>query len=151
MGERSVNRREAVQRTVLGTDQFRSAQQIWTMMRAEGVSIGLATVYRSLQQLTDAGRLDAVRSDEGEWLYRACRSGDHHHHLTCRHCGASVEVESSVLEQWTDGLARAHQFTQMTHTLEVFGTCGRCQEAGADRGADLSVANGRNGKRSGAT
>ncbi len=91
--------------------------------------MGLATVYRTLQLLAEAGVVDSLRSEDGELTYRRC-SSHHHHHLVCRACGATVEVEGPAVERWTTRVAEEHGFVDVSHTLEVFGTCGPCRRAG---------------------
>jgi Fur family ferric uptake transcriptional regulator len=82
-------------------------------------------VYRTLQALADAGEVDVLRADDGEAVYRRCSSG-HHHHLVCRHCGRTVEVEGPAVERWADRVASEHGFVAVSHTIEVFGTCAAC-------------------------
>ncbi|WP_345431549.1 transcriptional repressor [Actinoallomurus vinaceus] len=116
-------RREDVRRALSGCESFRSAQDIYADLRAAGSRIGLTTVYRALQALNDAGEVDVLRTDEGEAIYRACRTDEHHHHLVCRVCGRTVEVEGPAVETWAAAVGAEHGFKDVTHTVEVFGTC----------------------------
>ena len=84
---RSTKQRAAVSAALNEVDEFRSAQELHDMLKHRGDSVGLTTVYRTLQSLADAGEVDALRTSEGETVYRRCSSGDHHHHLVCRVCG----------------------------------------------------------------
>lgn len=112
--------------SILGTfDDFRSAQQIHELLVRQGETVGLATVYRTLQLLAASGEIDVLRSELGEAIYRRC-SGSHHHHLVCRSCGTTVEVEGPTVERWTSAIAAEHGFSAVSHTLEIFGTCPRC-------------------------
>jgi Fur family ferric uptake transcriptional regulator len=104
---------------------FRSAQEIHDLLRRNGDPVGLSTVYRTLQALADGGELDVLRTEEGESVYRRC-STTHHHHLVCRSCGRTVEVEGPTVERWSDAVAAEHGFTDVSHTLEIFGTCPAC-------------------------
>lgn len=119
-------RREAVRRALSGCDGFRSAQDIYADLRTGGSKIGLTTVYRALQALSDAGEVDVLRTDEGESVYRACRTDEHHHHLVCRACGRTVEVAGPAVERWAEAIAAENGFVEITHTVEVFGTCAEC-------------------------
>ena len=101
------------------------AQELHEQLRHQGEKVGLATVYRSLQGLSDSGLVDVVRTAAGESAYRRCSTG-HHHHLVCRSCGRAVEVEGPAVEHWADKVAAANGFTDVSHTLEIFGTCGSC-------------------------
>lgn len=120
------NRRDAVHAVLRQSEGFRSAQDVYAEMRAEGAKIGLTTVYRALQALADTGHVDVLRTGEGESVYRACASGDHHHHLVCRACGRTVEVAGPAVERWAEATGSEHGFTEITHTLEIFGTCASC-------------------------
>jgi Fur family ferric uptake transcriptional regulator len=117
--------RSAVRDEMSRDAAFRSAQEIHASLRETGHRIGLTTVYRALQSLADADEVDVLRNDDGESTYRACSSG-HHHHVVCRVCGATVEVEGRAVETWAERVAREHGFTDVEHTVEVFGTCSRC-------------------------
>ena len=122
---RNTRQRRAVAAVLDELDGFASAQQIHELLDNRGEHVGLTTVYRNLQALVEAGNVDALRGDDGETRYRQCSSG-HHHHLVCRACGRTVEVEGPTVEQWADRVADEHRFTDVSHTLEIFGTCSNC-------------------------
>ncbi|MFC7328987.1 Fur family transcriptional regulator [Marinactinospora rubrisoli] len=124
-------RRETVRQALNESTGFRSAQDLYADLRAEGSKIGLTTVYRALQALSDAGEIDVLRNAEGEAVYRACASGRHHHHLVCRSCGKAVEIEGPAVEKWAESIAVQHGFVNLTHTVEIFGTCADCSRAAA--------------------
>jgi Fur family transcriptional regulator, ferric uptake regulator len=129
-GTRTTARRNAVRDMLARSDGFRSAQDIYADLRADGSKIGLTTVYRALQAMSEAGQVDVLRTDEGEAVYRACRTDEHHHHLVCRQCGRTVEVEGPAVERWAEAIGVEHGFTDVTHTVEVFGTCTDCATGG---------------------
>jgi Fur family transcriptional regulator, ferric uptake regulator len=122
---RPTPQRRAVVGCLDAFDDFRSAQEIHTVLRERGERVGLATVYRTLQALADNGEVDLLRGEDGEARYRRC-SGSHHHHLVCRTCGRTVEVEGPAVERWAGIVAREHGFSDVSHTLELFGTCRDC-------------------------
>ncbi|RCV52720.1 Fur family transcriptional regulator [Marinitenerispora sediminis] len=119
-------RRETVRQALNESTGFRSAQDLYADLRAEGSKIGLTTVYRALQALSDAGEIDVLRNAEGEAVYRACATERHHHHLVCRSCGKAVEIEGPAVEKWAESIAVQHGFVNLTHTVEIFGTCADC-------------------------
>ncbi|MFC4529419.1 Fur family transcriptional regulator [Sphaerisporangium dianthi] len=121
-----TSRRTAVREILSRSDGFRSAQDIYAQLRADGAKIGLTTVYRTLQALVESGQVDVLRTDDGECVYRACATGTHHHHLVCRNCGRTVEVAGPDVERWTEAVGAEHGFTAITHTMEIFGTCASC-------------------------
>ena len=124
----TTSRRQAVRKVLAASTSFRSAQDIYAEMRASGAKIGLTTVYRALQALSDAGEIDVLRTDDGEAVYRACATVSHHHHLVCRRCGKTVEVAGPDVERWAEAVGKEHGFSDVTHTVEVFGTCPSCAE-----------------------
>lgn len=121
-----TRRRQDVRDVLAVSEGFRSAQDIYTDLRAGGAKIGLTTVYRALQALADSGEVDVLRTDEGESVYRACATDEHHHHVVCRDCGTTVEVEGPAVERWAEKVGSEHGFVDVTHTVEVFGTCPAC-------------------------
>jgi len=120
-----TRQRSAVWVALQDSADFTSAQQLHARLRANGDGVGLATVYRALQALAEDGALDVVRSADGEVLYRRCSTG-HHHHLTCRGCRRTVEVDSAAVERWARKVAEENDFAEVDHVVEVFGTCRDC-------------------------
>ncbi|WP_410658021.1 Fur family transcriptional regulator [Amycolatopsis sp. lyj-112] len=121
-GRRSTKQRSAVVELLKEIDDFRSAQELHDELRKRGDGIGLTTVYRTLQSLSEAGEIDVLRTDTGEAIYRRC-SSHHHHHLVCRICGSTVEVEGPAVERWAEKIASEHGFADISHTVEIVGTC----------------------------
>ena len=143
-GRRSTRQRAAVNDILGELAEFRTAQQLHDELRQQGNSVGLTTVYRTLQALADSGdsvglttvyrtlqamvetgELDAIRTADGETAYRRC-SGGHHHHLVCRTCGRTVEVSGPAVEKWATAIAQENGFRDVSHDLEIFGTCANC-------------------------
>jgi len=123
---RATRQRTAIAELLGGLSDFRSAQDIHHQLRSQGEGIGLSTIYRTLQTLAEAGEVDVIQTADGESVYRKC-SGVHHHHLVCRSCGHTVEVAGPAVEQWADRMADDHGFSDVSHTLEIFGTCADCR------------------------
>ena len=124
-GQRTTRQREAIAAALGDTADFRSAQQIYDDLVAQGESIGLTTVYRNLQALSESGLVDVLWDGSGEMRYRHC-SASHHHHLVCRSCGTTVEIQADEVETWATKVAKSHDFSDIRHTVEIFGTCPTC-------------------------
>lgn len=122
---RKTWQREAVKKSLADFSDAISAQGLHTFLSQEGIEMGLATVYRSLAVLVEEGQVDAIQSPEGEALYRLCASG-HHHHLICRNCGYTVEIEAPDVETWAAAEASKYGFTDPEHHMEVFALCSSC-------------------------
>jgi Fur family transcriptional regulator, ferric uptake regulator len=108
-------------------EAFRSAQEIHLELVRRGDAVGLSTVYRSLASMSAAEEVDTLLRDDGETLYRRCRGSAHHHHLVCRDCGATVEVDGPAVERWAERVAAEHGYDDVSHTLEIFGRCAACR------------------------
>lgn len=123
--QRRTRQRQAVAEILSDRAEFRTAQQIHDELRQLGEGIGLTTVYRTLQAMAEVGELDSIRNADGETAYRRCSTG-HHHHLVCRQCGRTVEVSGPAVEKWATAVAEQHGFREVSHDLEIFGTCDNC-------------------------
>ena len=123
---RQTWQRSAVREALSAREGFVSAQDLHGALKAGGSPIGLATVYRALADLAVDGDADSLRSGDGEALYRACVSTGHHHHLICRSCGRTVEIEADAIEEWAANVAAANGFRDARHVVDVFGLCDRC-------------------------
>ncbi|GAB2965471.1 Fur family transcriptional regulator [Streptomyces pseudoechinosporeus] len=127
MGGRTTRQRMAVLRVLQGCQDFVSAQELHTLLTADGTRIGLTTVYRALRQLEVAGGVDVVRDDDGGRLYRQRPADGHRHYLICRCCGRSQPVDSEVVERWAGRIAADTGFAAVEHTVELTGICAGCR------------------------
>ncbi|NMG57109.1 transcriptional repressor [Geitlerinema sp. P-1104] len=103
-----------------------SAQDIYVKLREQHQSLGLATVYRSLDSLKLEGLVQVRTLATGESLYSS-RQQDKHH-LTCLQCGASIPIGECPVHDLEHRLQDKHQFKIFYHTLEFFGLCEACME-----------------------
>lgn len=89
----------------------------------------LATVYRSMHLLEEMGLVKRYDFGDGVARFEVARDGKggHHHHLVCTSCSAIVEIEDCLAAAWEEQITRRSGFKQVTHKLEFFGICPRCQ------------------------
>jgi Fur family ferric uptake transcriptional regulator len=85
--------------------------------------LGLATTYRTLELLREAGYVRQMAGD-GEPGYIRCHPG-HHHHLVCVRCGSVEETELCAAPA-ADVLRERHGFVPRTHEVDIYGHCARC-------------------------
>lgn len=124
---RRTRQRAAVAAVLAQAREFRTAQQVHDLLSGRGDQVALATVYRTLQTMADVGEVDAIRTPDGTVAYRCCSQvHTHHHHLVCRNCGHTVEVEFGDFEGLVAAVARRNGFTAVAHEIELFGLCERC-------------------------
>jgi Fur family ferric uptake transcriptional regulator len=125
--------RDMIYRTLADSPDFASAQMLHARLLVAGRRVGLNTVYRTLRELFDAGKVDMIRNPAGGRLYRLRSSPRHSHYLICRLCGYSVAVESEFVEHWAVTVGEAHGYGDVEHTIELFGVCAECSEETAQR------------------
>lgn len=123
---RSTRQKAAVNRVLDEFDDFVTAREMHARLQQRGEKVSLATVYRILQQQQDSGAVDVLHQPDREAVFRRCAVEEHHHHLVCRSCGTAVEIQAPGVEQWTTRVAAEHGFTQIDHTLEIYGLCDAC-------------------------
>ncbi len=102
-----------------------SAQDLYIELRAKQQSIGLATIYRSLDTLKKEGLVQVRTQPTGESLYMTLQAD--RHHLTCLNCGKSIPIDECPVHDLEKQLVKTHQFKIHYHTLEFFGLCDQCQ------------------------
>ena len=125
-GVRPTRQRERVLAELMGERDDVTAQELYERLRSGGEKLGLATVYRTLGLLAEAGVIDALSHRPGELCYRWCGQG-HHHHLVCSNCHRVVELADCELDPWLERISQAHDFVTTGHRLEVSGLCGACR------------------------
>ena len=102
-----------------------TAQALHARLARSARGPGLATIYRTLQALEQAGLARTFPAGEGELAYKLCEPG-HHHHLICEGCGLVVEIPSCEVERWAVSAARRRGFRVSSHEAEIFGLCDSC-------------------------
>ncbi|HME77804.1 MAG TPA: transcriptional repressor [Mycobacterium sp.] len=124
---RPTVKQQAVVKALRRSDRFRSAQQLHHELgEHRPVRVGLTTVYRILHTLAEKHIAEAQRGEDGEILYRLRTTAAHRHYLLCRRCGDAVAFSPGALEHHTAELARQHCYTDVTHHIDLYGTCPRC-------------------------
>ncbi len=103
-----------------------TAEQVYQRIYASGAEIGLATVYRVLQQLEHSKLILRHQFGEKGAVYE-CDDGHHHDHLLCVICGQIIEFFSESLEALQIAVAEQHDCALESHNLVMYGTCRSCQ------------------------
>jgi Fe2+ or Zn2+ uptake regulation protein len=108
----------------------RTADDIYTAVRAQIGAISRQAVYDALGILTDKGLLRRIQPAGSPARYED-RVGDNHHHLICRTCGRMVDVDCAVGD--TPCLTAADDSAYEIDEAEViyWGRCPQCVEATA--------------------
>lgn len=101
-----------------------SAEDVYKLLLAEDSDIGLATVYRVLQQFADAGILKRSHFDEGKTIFEL-DEGTHHDHLVCMDCGVVEEFYDAQIEQRQKMVAEQRGFALQEHALALYAHCNK--------------------------
>ncbi len=125
-GYRITQPRRAVIRAILEDDGFSNPIQVHERARAHCPTLGLVTVYRTLDLLAALGFVRRIHTDDGCHGYAAASRG-HHHHLTCQRCGATVEFEGCDLSELLARVSQETGYTIENHLLTLVGLCSMCR------------------------
>jgi Fur family ferric uptake transcriptional regulator len=117
--------REQILDILLKTEKHPTIGDIYERIRRKNPKIGLATVYRAVRVICDAGLAREVNFGDGAKRFE--HKYQHHHHLVCLKCGRIIEITSPELEKLQKQLAKKHNFTITKDTMKIFGTCRTCK------------------------
>jgi len=101
-----------------------SAEDVYKTLIAEGIDIGLATVYRVLTQFEQAGLLARQHFETGKAVFELAQGG-HHDHLVCLQCGRVEEFYDAEIEKRQSAIARERGFELRGHSLALYADCSR--------------------------
>lgn len=124
MKDKRTRSQEKVLHLLKKLDRAVSAQDLYVELRKHNQSMGLATVYRSLEALKLEGVIQMRTLATGEALYSSIQ--EDRHHLTCLQCGTSFAIDECPVHDLEHRLNESYQFKIYYHTLEFFGLCDRC-------------------------
>jgi len=129
-GLKSTRQRSLIIDTFLGAEGHVSVEELWSKVRAADTKVSVATVYRTMKLLADAGLAEARNFGDGQTRYEAAMGRHHHDHLICTNCGTIIEFENDRIEQLQDVIAKRHGFKVTSHKMELYGLCKNCQRLG---------------------
>jgi Fe2+ or Zn2+ uptake regulation protein len=109
-----------------------TAADILDDARARRLSLGRATVFRTLELFREMGLLERLDLPTGDHAYVAC-APRHHHHVICSRCGRTAEVADLGLEAVVDDAAVRTGYQINDHRLELYGLCPACRARTGDR------------------
>jgi len=133
-GLKSTIQRDLIIKEFFKTKGHVSVEELHAKLRGTHASIGLATVYRTLKILADAGLAHERRFNDGFTRYEFSSPSDRHHdHIVCLSCGLVQEFENPEIEELQRNVAEQHAFKMEDHKLEIYGFCHKCVEQGMDR------------------
>jgi len=128
-GYKVTPQRRAVLRVICNSEEHLTPLALYNEVHKDYPSIGLVTIYRTLETLSELGLICEIHSKGNRRSYLLRRPLVHHHHLICSDCGAVVYFTDCDLTDLEDRLSRETGFVIDGHLLEFSGHCQSCQEA----------------------
>lgn len=129
-GFRAGGARSAVVELLAQQDCCLSAQEIFDRLRSDGRKVGIASVYRVIDQLLQMQLVQRVDVGGGVSRFEAAHpGGEHHHHLVCDDCGRVVAFEDAKLERELDRVGRSLGARVAAHDLVLHGACADCSKS----------------------
>jgi len=126
-GFRSGGARRSVVELLGRQDCCLSAQEIFDRLRSARRPVGIATVYRTLDILTDLRLVKRIDAGDGIARYEPAQpDGDHHHHLVCRDCGKVEAFTDPRLERAIDRVTGGLGYSVEEHEVVLTGACADC-------------------------
>jgi Fur family ferric uptake transcriptional regulator len=99
-----------------------TAEDVYRLLRNDGLDIGLATVYRVLTQFEQAGLLMRHHFESGKAVFEL-NEGTHHDHLVCLQCGRVEEFYDAEIEKRQHKIAAERGFSISEHALYLYADC----------------------------
>ena len=124
-GYRLTPQRLMVLSAIEDSDDHISAEEIYAQIVARYPNVNISTVYRTLELLKRLSLVTETDLGEGRVRYHPTEKG-HHHHLVCRECGATIDLDDSLLAPLKSALLREHKFIADLRHLAIFGRCVKC-------------------------
>jgi Fur family ferric uptake transcriptional regulator len=128
-GQRLTAQRIAVADALLRSRRTVTAQELHERLRRRHPLLGRATVFRTLDLLVDAGLAQRFERAGQAGAYIAC-APTHHHHLVCRGCGVTSEIDDTEIRGLVESVRTRHGFVLDHGALDFHGLCRRCAPAG---------------------
>ena len=127
-GYRITRPRQAVIQALLEDEAHASPATVHARAKRHCPTVGLVTVYRTLDLLAEMGFVRRIHTGDGCRGYAAASDG-HHHHLVCRRCAAVVEFDGCDLSHFLARVSQETGYLIEDHLLELVGLCAACQRA----------------------
>ncbi len=124
-GLKQTKQRQRIVELFIELDTHTSAEDLHQAVKKDGHNVGLATVYRTLNLLMEAGLVEQKAFSEGRFVYEIRTPGQHHDHLICLDCGKVIEFENPEIERLQEKVAQDYKFQLTHHRLDLFGRCQR--------------------------
>ncbi|MCX6090949.1 MAG: transcriptional repressor [Candidatus Atribacteria bacterium] len=130
--KKMTSSRQAIMEVFEEEKKHLSAEEVYDSLKGKNQKVGIATVYRNLDLLTQMGILHRVYFGDGLEHYEITRKPIHHHHLVCNKCGSVIDYselieESEFISKLEQELNTRYNFKIESHQMYFYGLCKKCR------------------------
>ena len=126
-GYRITPQRRVIVEKIVQTAGLLTAAEIWNLVRNEYSDIGLDTIYRNINMLTDIGVLIPIAGTGKDRTRYELAHENHHHHVVCAKCGQAVCIDYCPINQQFIEMLRMNGYELIRHNIELLGLCLECK------------------------
>ena len=127
---RFTSQRQTILEVFLDHEGHAEVDDLFQIIREIDPTIGIATVYRTMNILVECGLARENTLSKGQKTFEKLYHQSHHDHLICTQCDKIVEFEHPLIEQYQLEISQNHGFTLRQHKMEIYGICRDCQKKG---------------------
>lgn len=124
-GYKITPQRRAVINTVVASEEFLTAQHIWTKVKENYPTVSFDTIYRNISLLVKLGLLNEISKPTAGSVYELATT--HHHHMICQNCGCMECIDCCPLDEAVLAEASGKGFEITSHRVEFYGRCSKCR------------------------
>ena len=129
LGLKATPKRIAILEILSEEFVYLGPEEIWKRMQARFKRIGLPTVYRNLEELSQGGVIMKIIHPNRKHYYFYCNNADHHHHFVCTTCRKVQDLEFCGEEQIVKEVEGSLGGKVVSHLFQVYGLCRECSHA----------------------
>jgi Fe2+ or Zn2+ uptake regulation protein len=132
IGLKATPKRIAILEILAEHSAYLGPEEIWRKLRSRFAKIGLPTVYRNLEELSEGGVIMKIIHPDRKLYYFYCRNDDHHHHFVCLTCRRVQDLDFCCMDEVEKRVHQALKGKIVSHVLQVYGLCQECFSASAE-------------------
>ena len=123
-----TKQREIILKAFIAVEEHISVEELYKIVSKKDPSIGLATVYRTMNLFRDCGLAQELNFGDGQTRYEHVLDHEHHDHLICKSCGSIIEFSNPIIEKLQQNISKEKEFKVISHKLELYGICKECRK-----------------------
>lgn len=126
-GLKYTKQREILLKILYNSDEHYTPDELYSALKKADpdTNIGIATIYRTLNLLEDAGMATSISFGAAGKKFELATK-PHHDHMICKVCSNIIEFEDSIIEKRQLAIAKAYGFTLSGHLMQLYGVCKNC-------------------------